>query len=116
MSARTIALLTFFALLVLAWPAQGRAHGAIAPGIPYHHNWIRVGPGCETKGVARPWQASTGNGFYGGLQLSKSTWDSVNRSPYAYPHRAPPWVQIGNANRLKARSGLSPWPHCGSAW
>ncbi len=97
-------------LAVQAAPAQ--AHGTIAPNMPYHHNWIRVA-NCES---GERWALNTGNGYYGGLQFSKRTWDSVNRSAYAYPHRAPAWVQIGNANRLKARAGIGQWPHCGRYW
>jgi hypothetical protein len=117
-SAGSVILLTFMVAalaivtIMLSGPSSADAHGSVAPRMAYHHNWIRVAH-CESGGR---WALNTGNGYYGGLQFSKRTWDSVNRSGYAWPHRAPAWVQIGNANRLKARAGIGQWPHCGRYW
>lgn len=62
---------------------------------------------CESTGN---WSINTGNGYYGGLQFSKSTWDSVNGTDFAaYPHQASRAEQITVANRLYAQVGTSAW-------
>jgi hypothetical protein len=69
--------------------------------------WERVA-GCES---GHRWYISTGNGFYGGLQFTLSTWRGIGGS--GYPHQASRWTQILLAERLRQRAGLSPWPACG---
>lgn len=68
--------------------------------------WDRIAQ-CESTGN---WSINTGNGYYGGLQFNKRTWDSVNGTDFAsYPHQASRAEQITVANRLYAQRGTSPW-------
>ncbi len=73
--------------------------------------WDRIAQ-CESTGN---WAANTGNGYYGGLQFNKSTWDAYGGDEYAqYPHQASKAQQIAVAEKLRdARNGYSAWPHCG---
>ncbi|WP_033441223.1 resuscitation-promoting factor [Saccharothrix sp. NRRL B-16314] len=66
---------------------------------------------CEATGN---WAINTGNGYYGGLQFNKGTWDAYGGSQYAaYPHQASREQQIAIATKLRdARGGYSAWPHC----
>ncbi|ACU34607.1 transglycosylase family protein [Actinosynnema pretiosum subsp. pretiosum] len=68
---------------------------------------------CEAGGN---WAINTGNGYYGGLQFNKSTWDAYGGSSYAaYPHQASREQQIAIATKLRdARGGYSAWPGCSS--
>ncbi|MCB1014991.1 MAG: transglycosylase family protein [Acidimicrobiales bacterium] len=81
---------------------------AVNAAVPNQANWDRVAQ-CESGGN---WHLSTGNGFYGGLQFSLSTWRSVGGT--GYPHQHSRIEQIRRANLLKDRAGLGQWPHCGS--
>ncbi len=62
---------------------------------------------CESGGN---WAANTGNGYYGGLQFSASTWSSVGGS--GLPHQHSRETQILMGQRLQARSGWGQWPAC----
>ncbi|ONI86234.1 resuscitation-promoting factor [Saccharothrix sp. ALI-22-I] len=66
---------------------------------------------CEATGN---WAINTGNGYYGGLQFNKGTWDAYGGAQYAaYPHQATREQQIAVATKLRdARGGYSAWPHC----
>jgi len=66
---------------------------------------------CESSGV---WSINTGNGYYGGLQFDKSTWDAYGGEQYApYPHQASREAQIAIATKVRnARGGYSAWPMC----
>ncbi|MGI8576074.1 MAG: transglycosylase family protein [Egibacteraceae bacterium] len=68
--------------------------------------WNRLAR-CESDGR---WGAATGNGYYGGLQFSLSSWRAVGGS--GYPHRASRAEQIKRGQRLRARQGWGAWPHC----
>lgn len=72
--------------------------------------WDRLAE-CEAGGN---WQANTGNGYYGGVQFDKSTWDAYGGSQYAaYPHQASREQQIAIATKVRdARGGYSAWPSC----
>jgi hypothetical protein len=63
---------------------------------------------CESGGR---WNIATGNGYYGGLQFSLSTWRAVGGT--GYPHHQPAWKQAEVADRLRVSSGLHHWPRCG---
>lgn len=63
---------------------------------------------CESGG---DWSINTGNGFYGGLQFTLSSWRAVGGT--GYPHHHPPVEQARRAERLKAIQGLGAWPNCG---
>lgn len=64
---------------------------------------------CESGGN---WSINTGNGYYGGLQFSLSSWRAVGGS--GYPHQASKSEQITRAEMLKARQGWGAWPSCSS--
>lgn len=62
---------------------------------------------CEAGGN---WAINTGNGYYGGLQFSLSSWRSVGGN--GYPHQASREEQITRGQMLQARSGWGAWPSC----
>ena len=62
---------------------------------------------CESGGN---WAANTGNGYYGGLQFSLATWESVGGSGLPSDH--PRETQIHFGQVLQSRSGWGQWPHC----
>ncbi|RCW39933.1 uncharacterized protein YabE (DUF348 family) [Halopolyspora algeriensis] len=68
---------------------------------------------CESGGN---WQINTGNGYYGGLQFNKQTWDAYGGDQYAaYPHQASREQQIAVATKMRdARGGYGAWPSCSS--
>jgi len=66
---------------------------------------------CESGGN---WAINTGNGYYGGLQFSLSTWQSNGGS--GYPHQNSREEQIRVATRLRdASGGYGAWPHCSAS-
>ncbi len=68
--------------------------------------WDRLAQ-CESSGN---WSINSGNGYYGGLQFSLSSWRAVGGS--GYPHQASKSEQIARAEMLKARQGWGAWPAC----
>ena len=62
---------------------------------------------CESGGN---WAANTGNGYYGGLQFSLSSWQAVGGT--GYPHEASAATQIAMGQRLQAAQGWGAWPGC----
>ena len=65
---------------------------------------------CESGGN---WSINTGNGYYGGLQFSASSWRAVGGTQYApLPHQATPQQQIAAAEKLRANGGWGHWPSC----
>lgn len=81
--------------------------GALAASEPAV-NWNALAQ-CESDG---DWSADTGNGFYGGLQISESTWRA--NGGQGTPAQASPAAQIAVARRILARQGTSAWPTCSS--
>ncbi len=68
--------------------------------------WDKVAK-CESGGN---WHINTGNGYYGGLQFSYSTWLGAGGGEFAQrADLASREQQITVANRLYATSGLSQW-------
>ena len=64
---------------------------------------------CESGGN---WSINTGNGYYGGLQFSLSTWREYGGK--GYPHQASRDEQIRIAKKLQAAAGWVSWPACSS--
>lgn len=62
---------------------------------------------CEAGGN---WAINTGNGFYGGLQFTLSSWRAVGGS--GYPNQASREEQIMRGQMLQARQGWGAWPAC----
>ena len=69
--------------------------------------WDRLAE-CESGGN---WSINTGNGYYGGLQFSLSTWRAFGGS--GYPHENSKAEQIRIAELVRdARGGYGDWPAC----
>lgn len=80
------------------------------PAPPAGLDWDAVAQ-CESGG---DWSIDTGNGFYGGLQFTESTWLAYGGGQYAqYPNEATKDEQIAIATKLYDADGSSPWPVCG---
>ncbi len=62
---------------------------------------------CESGGN---WHINTGNGYYGGLQFSLSTWHAVGGT--GYPHEHSREEQIHRGQILQSSAGWGQWPHC----
>ncbi|WP_448618586.1 transglycosylase family protein [Geodermatophilus sp. URMC 65] len=85
---------------VLAAPAS-----AAAP-----NDWDAVAQ-CESSGN---WAINTGNGYYGGLQFSQSTWAAFGGTEYApRADLATEAQQIAVAERTLDVQGPGAWPTCG---
>jgi len=67
---------------------------------------------CESGGN---WGINTGNGYYGGLQFTASTWRAQGGTAYApLPSQATPAQQIVIASKLQKKAGWGQWPACTS--
>ncbi|GAA2469352.1 transglycosylase family protein [Terrabacter carboxydivorans] len=65
---------------------------------------------CESGGN---WSINTGNGYYGGLQFSSSTWRAFGGGAYASrADLASKGEQIAIAQRVLASQGPGAWPVC----
>ncbi|MER7909274.1 transglycosylase family protein [Streptomyces sp. NPDC096068] len=72
--------------------------------------WDRVAQ-CESGGN---WSINTGNGYYGGLQFSASTWAAYGGTAYASTaDQASKSQQIAIAEKVLAGQGKGAWPSCG---
>ena len=66
---------------------------------------------CESGGN---WSINTGNGYYGGLQFSSSTWKAFGGGEYASTaNQATKAEQIAVAQRTLHAQGPGAWPTCG---
>jgi hypothetical protein len=71
--------------------------------------WSRLA-GCESGGR---WHINTGNGYYGGLQISAGTWRAYGGRRLArLPHRATKLEQIRIGERIRHGQGWGAWPSC----
>jgi hypothetical protein len=64
---------------------------------------------CESSGN---WSINTGNGYYGGIQFSLSTWQGLGGTGLPSDH--PREVQIAMGKKLWESSGWGAWPGCTS--
>ncbi|GAA1936031.1 transglycosylase family protein [Kitasatospora viridis] len=65
---------------------------------------------CESTGN---WSINSGNGFYGGLQFTSSTWAAYGGTQYApQANQATPAQQIAVAEKVLADQGPGAWPVC----
>ena len=84
--------------------AAGNASAATAS------EWDAVAQ-CESGG---DWTINTGNGYYGGLQFSASTWAAYGGTAYAsQANQASKAQQIEIAEKVLAGQGKGAWPVCG---
>ena len=66
---------------------------------------------CESGGN---WSINTGNGYYGGLQFSASTWAAYGGTAFAASaDQASKSQQIQIAEKVLAGQGKGAWPSCG---
>ncbi|WP_020137859.1 transglycosylase family protein [Streptomyces sp. 351MFTsu5.1] len=85
--------------------AAGNASAATAS------EWDAVAQ-CESGGN---WSINTGNGYYGGLQFSASTWAAYGGTAYApQANQASKSQQIAVAEKVLASQGKGAWPVCGT--
>jgi hypothetical protein len=70
--------------------------------------WDRLAQ-CEAGGN---WAANTGNGYYGGIQFSLGSWQSVGGT--GRPDQASRETQIAMGQRLWNQGGWRHWPACTS--
>lgn len=68
--------------------------------------WDRLAK-CESGGN---WKINTGNGYYGGIQFSASTWRAVGGT--GLPHQHSREEQIKRGKILQSRAGWGQWPSC----
>jgi len=100
---RTLGILAGLALtlgIALAGPLPAQAATTV---------WDKVAK-CES---GNRWHINTGNGYYGGLQFSSSTWKAFGGRKYAsQAHKATKAEQIAIARRVLAGQGPGAWPTC----
>ena len=73
--------------------------------------WNRLAQ-CESSGN---WHINTGNGYYGGVQFSDSTWDAYGGERYASTaDQATREQQIVIAEKVLDAQGWGAWPACSS--
>ncbi len=77
-----------------------------APAVPSGSVWDQLAQ-CESGGN---WAINTGNGYYGGLQFSLSTWRAYGGT--GMPHENSREQQIAVAERVQAAQGWGAWPSC----
>ncbi|MEW1772265.1 transglycosylase family protein [Streptomyces sp. NPDC086777] len=71
--------------------------------------WDRIAQ-CESGGN---WHINTGNGYFGGLQFSASTWRAYGGSAYASTaDQASRQAQIAVATKVQHAQGWGAWPVC----
>ncbi|GGW29747.1 peptidoglycan-binding protein LysM [Streptomyces lucensis JCM 4490] len=89
----------------IAIPLLGAASANAADGT----TWDKVAE-CESGGA---WSANTGNGYYGGLQISQDDWDEYGGAQYAdSPEQASRSQQIAVAEKILDDQGTTPWATC----
>lgn len=95
----------------LAAPAAAAPMPVRATAVAAGLDWNQVAA-CESSGN---WHINTGNGYYGGLQFTRSTWAAYGGLAYApRPDLASQAQQIRVAERTLAGQGPGAWPVCSS--
>ncbi|GHD15037.1 peptidoglycan-binding protein LysM [Streptomyces violarus] len=90
----------------IAIPLLGASGASAADGT----TWDRVAD-CETGGA---WSQNSGNGYFGGLQLSQEDWENHGGLDYApSADLASRTQQIAVAERILADQGVGAWRTCG---
>ncbi|MFG2985948.1 transglycosylase family protein [Streptomyces sp. NPDC048258] len=105
-SRRTIGqLLVAGVLLTVALLDVSGAHAAAVHSKPTP-DWDAIAR-CESGGN---WKANTGNGHYGGLQFTRSSWNAAGGRKYApRADLATKTEQIATARRLAKMQGMGAW-------
>ncbi|MFI8091969.1 transglycosylase family protein [Streptomyces sp. NPDC086080] len=90
----------------IAIPLLGAGAANAADGV----NWDRIAE-CESGGA---WSENSGNGFYGGLQLTQEDWEKYGGLDHATsPDQASRGQQISVAEKILADQGVGAWRTCG---
>lgn len=100
------------AIGTLAVGAVTGVAAVLAPASPASAavNWDAIAQ-CESGGN---WHINTGNGYYGGLQFSQSTWSGYGGKKYASrADLASRGEQIAIAEKVLDGQGIGAWPTCG---
>ncbi len=96
------ALVVLITVAALNTATQAVASQPLAP----RTDWDAIAA-CESSGN---WQANTGNGHYGGLQFTQSSWEAAGGLKYApRADLATRAEQIAVAERLADLQGMSAW-------
>jgi len=104
---RKVAITAIATGALAAGPVLALSGTANAAGV----NWDAIAQ-CESGGN---WAIDTGNGYYGGLQFSQSTWDAYGGQQYASrADLASRTEQIAIAEKVLAGQGIGAWPVCGA--
>ncbi|MFI8351520.1 transglycosylase family protein [Streptomyces sp. NPDC085596] len=91
----------------VAGPVMASGSASAATG----SEWDAVAQ-CESGGN---WSINTGNGYYGGLQFSASTWAAYGGTQYAATaDKAGKEQQITVAEKVLSAQGKGAWPVCGT--
>ena len=89
--------------------ARGKKESASAPAVAGGSVWDSLAQ-CESGG---DWSINTGNGFYGGLQFTASTWAAYGGTEYApTANLATREQQIAVASKVQQGQGWGAWPAC----
>jgi len=100
---------TTTAIALLAGSASIVAGATSASAATGGSVWDRIAA-CESGGN---WHINTGNGFYGGVQFTESTWLAYGGGAYASrADLASKSAQITVARRVQAGQGWGAWPVC----
>ncbi len=89
-----------------ALTAVGLGLGAAPANAASESTWDAIAQ-CESSGN---WHIDTGNGYYGGLQFSMSTWQAYGGT--GNPANASKATQIAVAEKVLASQGWGAWPVC----
>ena len=80
-----------------------------ASALESERTWNRLAE-CES---GQDWDINTGNGYYGGLQISQETWNAyLGQTINSRPDRASKAGQIKVAERILNDQGWGAWPSC----
>ena len=89
--------------------SSSESDGGSAPEVSSGSVWDRLAE-CESGG---DWSINTGNGYHGGLQFNKQTWQAYGGGQYApTADQATRSQQIAIAKKTQANQGWGAWPSC----
>jgi hypothetical protein len=96
-------------LVVLTTAALVTATLAAPANATSMRTWSRLAK-CESGGR---WHIDSGNGYFGGLQISSGTWRAYGGKKYAgQAHGATKREQVRVGKRIKKSQGWGAWPSC----
>jgi resuscitation-promoting factor RpfB len=95
-------------VILVGTKTVNKSSGSSSSSTPSGSVWDKLAQ-CESGGN---WSINTGNGYYGGLQFSLSTWRAYGGS--GMPHQNSREEQIAIAKKLQADAGWGAWPACSS--